>query len=159
VEAELGQIKNLMAKDEKFKFFLETPIISKTEKKTGVRAMLKKGGFSDVTINFFELLADNGRLDQTSKVVSNYSELLMASRGQVPVVVTSAKEIDAKTLQRLKDTLQKSSLVQQGQQINMSTKVNPTILGGLIIEVGDKTMDLSVSAKISKLNRTLQETV
>ena len=91
VEADLNSIKELMDRDAKFKFFLETPIISREAKKQGVKAAMAKGGFGKITSNFFETLADNGRLDQTPKIVTAYAQLLMAARGQVVVTVTSAK--------------------------------------------------------------------
>ncbi|KAI9029381.1 OSCP/delta subunit of ATPase [Hyaloraphidium curvatum] len=159
VEADLAAIKDLMDKDAKFRFFMETPIISREAKKAGVKAALGKGSYSKITANFFETLADNGRLDQTPKIVTAFSQLLLASRGQVQVTVTSAKELDSKTLGRIRDLLQKSNLLQANQKASVTSKVNPAILGGLIVEVGDKTIDLSVSSKISKLNRLLSEAI
>lgn len=91
VETDLNSIKELMDRDEKFKFFLETPIISREAKKQGVKVAMEKGGYSKITSNFFDTLADNGRLDQTPKIVAAYQQLLMAARGQVSVTVTSAK--------------------------------------------------------------------
>jgi F-type H+-transporting ATPase subunit O len=91
VEADLNAIKGLMDRDEKFKFFMETPIISREDKRAGVKSALSKGSYSKITSNFFDTLADNGRLDQTPKIVAAFSQLLMAARGQVAVNVTSAK--------------------------------------------------------------------
>lgn len=91
VESDLAAIKDLMDKDDKFRFFMETPIISREAKKAGVKATIGAGRYSKITSNFFETLADNGRLDQTPKIVTAFSQLLMAARGQVNVTVTSAK--------------------------------------------------------------------
>ncbi|KAJ3335459.1 ATP synthase subunit O, mitochondrial [Gonapodya sp. JEL0774] len=159
VERDLNRIKSLMQSDEKFKFFVETPIIPRDEKKGGLKEIFVKGGYSPVTQNFFDVLADNGRLDQTSKIFNSFEILLLASRGLVSCAVTSAKELDAATLRRVEAILTKSNLLEKGQRITVTSKVNPSILGGLVIEIGDKTIDLSVSSKIAKLNRLLTETI
>ncbi|KAJ3116404.1 ATP synthase subunit O, mitochondrial, partial [Phlyctochytrium bullatum] len=157
VESDIQRIKGAIAKDAGLQTFLETPILDRTAKKEGVTSLLSKGKYSEVTTNFFNLLAENGRLDHTSKIVGSFEQLLLAHRGEVPVVVTSAKELDAKLSRQVKDILQKSSLIEKNQKIIMSNKVDPSILGGLVIEIGDKTIDLSVSSKVSKLDRLLKE--
>ncbi|KAJ3105685.1 ATP synthase F0 subcomplex subunit OSCP atp5 [Phlyctochytrium planicorne] len=175
VETDIQKIKSALEKDQALQTFLEVPILDRNSKKEGVAALLSKGKYSDVTTNFFGLLAENGRLDHTTKIVSSFEQLLMAHRGEVPVVVTSAKvrlgmdrnsgllpmwtELDAKVGRQVRDILQKSSLIEKTQKITVTNKVDPTILGGLIIEIGDKTIDLSVSSKVTKLDRLLQEAV
>ncbi|KXS18643.1 F1 complex, OSCP/delta subunit of ATPase [Gonapodya prolifera JEL478] len=159
VERDLNRMKALLQTDEKFRFFVETPIIAREEKKAGIKDILTKGGYSAVTKNFFDVLADNGRLDQTIKIISSFETLLLASRGLVSCTVTSAKELDGATLRRVEAILTKSNLLEKGQKITVTSKINPSILGGLVIEIGDKTIDLSVSSKIAKLNRLLTETI
>ncbi|TPX37977.1 hypothetical protein SmJEL517_g00408 [Synchytrium microbalum] len=159
VESELKRIKSIVDKDANLKSFLETPIMDRIAKKEGVKSLLSQGSYSDITMNFFELLADNGRLDQTLKSISAFSQLMTAHRGEVAVTVTSAKDLDPKVTKQLKDVLTKSDMVEKNQKLIVTNKINPQILGGLIIEIGDKTIDLSVSSKISKLNRLLTEAI
>ncbi|KAJ3189556.1 ATP synthase subunit O, mitochondrial [Irineochytrium annulatum] len=159
VENDLKGLRSIIDRDPKIQSFLETPIMDRTAKKQGVDRMLSQGKYSEITQNFFSLLAENGRLDQTGKIMGAFHQILMAHRGEVPVVVTSAKELDAKLSRQLKDTLQRSSLVSGNQKLQLTSKIDPSILGGLIIEVGDKTIDLSVSSKVAKLDRLLKEQV
>ncbi|KAI8853132.1 OSCP/delta subunit of ATPase [Chytridium lagenaria] len=159
VEADIQKIKSVIQKDVTLQSFLETPIVGRTAKKDGVSSLLSKGKYSDITANFFSVLAENGRLDHTNKIVSSFEQLLLAHRGEIPVIVTSAKELDAKVTRQVRDILQKSSLIEKSQKINLTNKVDPSILGGLVIEVGDKTIDLSVSAKVTKLDRILKESI
>ncbi|TPX41260.1 hypothetical protein SeMB42_g05648 [Synchytrium endobioticum] len=159
VDAELRRIRLAVDKDASLKTMLYTPIIDRSAKKERVKNMMSQGSYSDITKNFFELLAENGRLDQTAKVIQSFHQLMMAHRGEVAVTVTSAKELDPRVTRQLKDTLAKSALVDKTQKLIVTNKINAEILGGLIIEVGDKTIDLSVSSKISKLNRLLSEAV
>jgi F-type H+-transporting ATPase subunit O len=62
-------------------------------------------------------------------------------------------------LKQLQNTLQKSPLVGSSKSVEIEAKVDPNILGGLVIETGDKTIDLSVSSKVAKLNRLLTQAI
>ncbi|KAJ3349123.1 hypothetical protein HDU83_000744 [Entophlyctis luteolus] len=159
VESELVKIGSVIGKDPRLQTFLETPIIDRTAKKTGVASILASGKYSELTTNFFQVLAENGRLDQTKKVISAFQTLMTAHRGEVGVVVTSAKELDTRVVRQLRDTLQKSNLVEKNQKLLITNKVDASIIGGLVIEIGDKTIDMSVSSKVAKLDRLLQEAI
>ncbi|KAI9352016.1 OSCP/delta subunit of ATPase [Obelidium mucronatum] len=159
VEAELTKIGAVIDKDSRLQSFLETPIIDRAAKKEGVSSILSAGRYSDLTANFFQVLAENGRLDQTKKVISSFQQLMAAHRGEVVVTVTSTKDLDARVVRQLKDILQKSNLIEKNQKLILTNKVDANIIGGLVIEVGDKTIDLSVSSKVAKLDRLLKETI
>ncbi|KAG0221573.1 hypothetical protein BGW41_006680, partial [Actinomortierella wolfii] len=156
VESDLKQVKAVVEKDAKLRAFLENPTINRNEKKDGVKKMLGAGKYSDLTKNFFDTLAENGRLYDTVKIINSYDTLMSAHRGEVQVTITSAKELDAKDINKIKGFLSKSSYVSPKQTLVVSNKVNPSILGGLVVEFGDKTIDLSVSSKVNKLNQLLQ---
>ncbi|KAG0222995.1 hypothetical protein BGW42_006175 [Actinomortierella wolfii] len=156
VESDLKQVKAVVEKDTKLRAFLENPTINRNEKKDGVKKMLGAGKYSDLTKNFFDTLAENGRLYDTVKIINSYDTLMSAHRGEVQVTITSAKELDAKDINKIKGFLSKSSYVSPKQTLVVSNKVNPSILGGLVVEFGDKTIDLSVSSKVNKLNQLLQ---
>jgi F-type H+-transporting ATPase subunit O len=91
IEADLKKIKAAVDKDPAMKTFLETPILDRAAKKYGVAKLLSGAKYNELTSNFFDLLAENGRLDQTNKIISSFSTLLTAHRGEVSVTVTSAK--------------------------------------------------------------------
>ncbi|KAI9205043.1 OSCP/delta subunit of ATPase [Polychytrium aggregatum] len=159
VEADLNRLRAILDKDAKLKSFLETPIANNTTKREGIKQLVSQSKFSETVANLLDLLAENGRLDHTSKIIDGYEQLMTAHRGQVTITITSAKELDARVTNTIKGHLQKSSILKAGQNANIVNKVNPQILGGLIIEFGDNTIDLSISSKITKLNRLLTETI
>ncbi|KAF9326036.1 ATP synthase F0 subcomplex subunit OSCP atp5 [Podila minutissima] len=159
VEADLQQVKRVVEKDTKLREFLENPTINRIEKKSGVQKMLGAGKYNELTKNFFDTLAENGRLYDTVKIINSYGSLMSAGRGEVQVTITSAKELDAKDVAKVKGFLAKSNFVTAKQTLIVSNKVNPAILGGLVVEFGDKTIDLSVSSKINKLNQLLHEAI
>lgn len=91
VEQDLKKIQMDFAKNKQLVDFLETPVVGKIDKIAGINKLLQGGKYSEVVLNFFNVLAENGRLDQTSKIINAFEQLLGAHRGEVTVVVTSAK--------------------------------------------------------------------
>ncbi|KAG0264449.1 ATP synthase F0 subcomplex subunit OSCP atp5 [Mortierella polycephala] len=156
VETDLKQVKRVVEKDTKLREFLENPTINRLEKKSGVQQMLSTGKYNDLTKNFFDALAENGRLYDTVKIINSYGSLMNAYRGEVQVTITSAKELEAKEINKVKGFLAKSAFVTSKQTLVVSNKIDPSILGGLVVEFGDQTIDLSVSSKVNKLNQLLQ---
>jgi F-type H+-transporting ATPase subunit O len=159
VEADLKLVKQLINSDVKVKTFLETPTISREMKKTGLTQIFGSKKYQPITINFFNLLAENGRLDQTFKIIQSYESLMMSSRNQVPVVITTATAMDKSIADKVKQVLLKKKLAGEGVEMLISNKIDSQIIGGMIIEIGDNTIDMSVSSKLSKLNSLLTQSV
>ncbi|GBC25099.1 ATP synthase subunit O, mitochondrial [Rhizophagus irregularis DAOM 181602=DAOM 197198] len=104
------------------------------------------------------ILAENGRLPVTTKIINSFQSLMVANRGEVPVTIITAKDLDPNILRRLEKSL--TNFLDQGQKLIVTNKVNPLILGGLVVEIGnDKTIDLSVSSKLAKLNKLLTDAI
>ncbi|CAG8956900.1 hypothetical protein HYFRA_00012355 [Hymenoscyphus fraxineus] len=148
-------------KDAKLADTLGAPTLT-LEDKSAVIAELQKrlGGHKDETVkNFLEALAENNRLAILKGVCEQFSVLMSASRGEVELTVTSATQLDHRTLSRLETAVAKSQYVGQGKKLKVTNKVNPDILGGLVVEIGDRTIDLSVSSKMAKMNKLLTDTL
>ncbi|KAI8583005.1 hypothetical protein K450DRAFT_225868 [Umbelopsis ramanniana AG] len=158
VEKELKQVSSVVAKDKSVQTLLENPTLNRSTKKQGVQQLMKSGKYSKITSNLFETLAENGRLAETQKVIAAYQELMSAHRNELNVVITSAKELDKATLNKVADALSKGT-VAEGKKLIITNKVKPAILGGLTVEFGDKTIDLSVASKVTKLNKLISENV
>jgi F-type H+-transporting ATPase subunit O len=67
--------------------------------------------------------------------------------------------LDNKSLNRLEAAVAKSAYVGAGKKLTVTNQVNPDIVGGLVVEIGDRTIDLSVSSKIAKMNKLLSDTL
>ncbi|CAO3634560.1 unnamed protein product [Cunninghamella echinulata] len=159
VEKDLKTFESAVAKNKSIESFLENPVISRKEKKEGIKSLLTKGGkVHNLTENFFETLAENGRLAETSKVIASYGELMSAHRNELPLVITSAKALDKASLNKIADSLTKSPLA-EGKKLIVSNKIKADILGGLLVEIGDKSIDLTVSTKLAKLNKLVTDSV
>lgn len=100
------------------------------------------------------MLAENGRLGDTAKIADKYGELMRAHRGEVMAVVTSADALTKAQLKSLEASF-KSTFLTGGETLIMETSVNPSILGGLQVQIGDKFMDLSLASKVNKMHKVL----
>ncbi|KAG8847215.1 ATP synthase F0 subcomplex subunit OSCP atp5 [Serendipita sp. 411] len=80
-------------------------------------------------------------------------------RGEANVVVTSASPLPKDIMTRLENSLKSSQAAQAAKTLKITNKVNPSVLGGIVVDFGDKTIDLSVASRVNKLNTLLQESV
>ena len=158
----LENLSNVFKKDPKLSEVLGAPTLSVSDKQQIVNELQKHIGTADkegVVKNFLDTLAQNNRLGALEGVVEKFGELMSAYRGEVELTVTSAAPLDNRTLSRLESAVSKSQYVQQGQKLKVVPKVNPEIKGGLIVEIGDRTIDLSVSSKMAKMNKLLKDSL
>ncbi|KAH8678054.1 putative oligomycin sensitivity conferring protein [Xylariales sp. PMI_506] len=158
----LSALNDLLAKDPKLSTILSTPTLSDADKSAIVAELQKSlgsAGSSETVKNFLSTLADYNRLSILQGVCNKFSELISASRGEVEMTVTSAQPLDNKTLGRLESAVAKSAYVGAGKKLKVTNEVNPDIVGGLVVEIGDRTIDLSVSSKIAKMNKLLTDTL
>ncbi|KAK7978296.1 hypothetical protein PG996_004341 [Apiospora saccharicola] len=155
----LSNLANLVEKDAKLATILSTPTLSDSDKSAIVTELQKTAGSSETVKNFLDTLAHYNRLSILKGVSEKFAQLMAASRGEVEMTVRSATQLDSRTLSRLETAVAKSQYVGQGKKIKLTNEVNPDIVGGLIVEIGDRTIDLSVSSKIAKMNKLLSDTL
>lgn len=175
-------------KDAGLQTILSAPTLSPEDKQQIVAELQKTTGSTDKTVQqFLETLAANNRLSILEGVSEKFGTLMSAARGEVEMTITSASPLDAKVVRQLENAVSKSSFVGQGKKLKVVPKVcthawemrgcrnpkardivlltlrarqvNPEIRGGLVVEIGDRTIDLSVSAKIAKMNKLLQDSL
>merc|ERR1711977_82560 len=159
VETDLQSIKSIIASTPEVSTFLANPTLGSAEKAAGLKSLVGKlgGSTSDLTKNFLNVLAENGRLYETEKVVAGFEDIMAAYRGELTVTITSASELDKATL----STLEKSSkIAKEYKSIKINNKVQSEVLGGLVVDFGDdKTVDLSVKSRVQKLESLISQSL
>ncbi|KAL1860590.1 ATP synthase F0 subcomplex subunit OSCP atp5 [Diaporthe australafricana] len=155
----LNKLGGLVSQDAKLATILEAPTLTPADKSAIIAELEKTAGTSPTVKNFLQTLAENNRLSLLGGVCTKFGELMSASRGEVEMTVTSATPLDNRTLNRLETAVSKSAYVGQGKKLKVTNEVNADILGGLVVEIGDRTIDLSVSSKIAKMNKLLTDTL
>ncbi|TPX13183.1 uncharacterized protein E0L32_006383 [Thyridium curvatum] len=156
----LASLGDIVSKDAKLSTILSAPTLTADDKSAIIAELQKSAGAQGETVkNFLATLAENNRLGLLEGVCAKFGELMSASRGEVEMTVTSAQALDNKTLNRLETAVAKSPYVGQGKKLKVTNEVNPEILGGLVVNIGDRTIDLSVSSKLAKMNKLLTDSL
>jgi len=158
VAAELDKVIGLKEADEKFSAFLDDPTIPVEKKIDGLKEVFEADKFTDITKNFFFVMAENGRLAELPMVAEQYQELVYASRGEVLVTVTSAIPLSPAQENECKKVLTEKVL-KKGEKLVLDVKIDRKILGGLIFDIGEKHIDMSIEARIRKIENLLREAV
>lgn len=109
----------------------------------------------EITKNFLCVMAENGRLKQSKKIYECLEEYVMAKNGEVKATVTSAHPMTPEQLGQLTATL--SSFVSEGESLKIETKVDPRIVGGFTVAMGEKYYDLSLLTRIRQVEQELRK--
>ncbi|XP_033488521.1 ATP synthase peripheral stalk subunit OSCP, mitochondrial [Epinephelus lanceolatus] len=155
VEQELGKL-SAMIKDPKMSSIVMNPHIKRSLKQKTFHDALAKVKVSPIIVNLINVLADNGRLPLTGDVITAFGKMMSAQRGEVVCSVTTAQPLDEANLADLKVALK--GFLQKGESIKLETKSDASILGGMIVSIGDKYVDMSTKTKIQKLTKLIRET-
>ncbi|EMF17679.1 putative oligomycin sensitivity conferring protein [Sphaerulina musiva SO2202] len=162
VSKALESLSATFKKEPKLQQILASPTLTVDDKKQIIAELQKGISVQDKTntvSGFLNTLAENNRLSVLEGVTEKFAQLMSASRGEVELNITSAAPLDNKVIKQLEAAVSKSQYVGANKKVKVVAKVNPDIRGGLVVEIGDRTIDLSVSSKMHKMNRLLQETL
>ncbi|KAK1925579.1 OSCP/delta subunit of ATPase [Papiliotrema laurentii] len=143
--------------DDKIRQFINNPTLSANERATALQGIVPQGS-SPILLNLLTVLSENGRLASAPKVFADFNSLIAAYRGELEVVVTSAEPLDSKSLSRVEKAL-KGTQAAEGKTLRITNRVNPAVIGGLMVDLGDKTIDLSASSKVNRFNAALTQGV
>ncbi|XP_008787944.2 ATP synthase subunit O, mitochondrial [Phoenix dactylifera] len=157
VESEILDIVEASKKSPLFSQFIKDLSVPRGTRVKAVKEVFSEAGFSDVTNNFLAVLADNGRLRNIERISKRFAELAMAHRGEVKVIVTTVIPLPAEEEKELKQTLQ--DILGQGKTVKVEQKINPSILGGLVIEFGQKVFDMSIKTRAKQMEKFLREPI
>jgi len=157
VEKDLKEISTLIKKKGPFTDFLLNPSVKRGEKKTLLISALAGTKASKLTSNLVGLLAENGRLNKLDGITNAYATIMASHRGEVVCEVTTAKPLDGPLKTELETALK--SFLKAGQTIQIKTSVDPSIIGGMVVSIGDKYVDMSTAAKIKKYTTLIQTAI
>ncbi|ORY80845.1 OSCP/delta subunit of ATPase [Protomyces lactucae-debilis] len=159
VTAALQKLTTTLQSDKKVAMLIGNPTLSQQDKKIIVEVLSKAAGGDKAVGNLLSVMADNNRLGMLPQIAEAYNQLISAGKGEVEVTITSAAQLDSKVIKQLETSIGKSKFAGQGKKLKVQNKVKPEILGGLVVEIGDRTIDLSVQNKITKLNKMLTDAI
>ena len=151
VKEQLGQFADALAADRQVAIFFFSPYFSVEEKKDGLHRAVE--GAEPIFLNFLEALIERHRVPAIYRIRTNFEALYDKVNKHLPVELTSAVELDAK----LVESLGRQIGEQTGNKIELSSKVDPEILGGIVLRVGNFILDASIRTRLEQLRREVAQ--
>ncbi|XP_049872606.1 ATP synthase subunit O, mitochondrial [Pectinophora gossypiella] len=148
VEKELTQFQQSIKSDAKLKEFIINPTLKRNLKAEALKHLATKTSMSATTSNLLGILAENGRLNKLEAVINAYKIMMSAHRGEVTCEVITATPLDAEQKKSLEAALKK--FLKGNEQLQLTATVDPSIIGGMVVSIGDKFVDMSVASKVKK---------
>ena len=152
VEAELNTFQSLLDSSEDLRRLVRSPVFSAKDQAKALAAVLAKTGIGGLTANFLGLVARNRRLFAAADIVKAFRALAARSRGETPAEVTSAVALNDEQVALLKETLKATV----GKDVQLATRVDPNLLGGLVVKIGSRMVDSSLRTRLSGLKVALK---
>lgn len=153
VEAELRSIGSLIEGSEDLRRLVQSPVFSAEDQERAVGAVADRAGIRGLTGNFLRLVAKNRRLFALPGIITAFSNMAARQRGEVTAEVTSAHRLTDAQVADLKAAL-KDKL---GKDVTLQMRVNPALLGGLIVRVGSRMIDTSLRTRLMSIKTQLKE--
>ena len=132
---------------------ISSPIYTRDQQSAAIAALSQRMGFSPVLANTLQLMARNRRLFVLPQLVRQLQALIAEERGEVTADVTSAVALTDDQQARLRDTLAQKS----GKIVKLNTRVDESLIGGMIVKLGSQMIDSSIRSKLASLQNVLKE--
>jgi F-type H+-transporting ATPase subunit delta len=147
VHDELGQFADELAQNRDLQVFLFSPYFSSEEKKDGIGKIVDEA--DEHFVRFLELLAERHRMPVLMRIRRAFEELYAEERKLLPVTITSAVELDEGMVSKIGERIEE----QTGKTIELTVSVDPDVLGGLSMQVGNLIMDATIRARLERLRK------
>lgn len=154
VGKEIAELSGLLAQSPELKAFVSEPGMPAARRSAGLKSVLDKMGASDVTKRFMNVVVENKRTADLEGMLSKFADIVAQQKGQVKASVTTAKAMSKTELDTVKSGLKK--LLKQGETLVLEEKVDPSIISGIVIDMGGKHVDMSVQTRVKKLQQIIR---
>jgi F-type H+-transporting ATPase subunit delta len=152
VAEDLRNLRNLIAGSPDLRRFLRSPLIGRQAQTKAMQAVLEAAKTGDLVRRFVGVVGGHRRLFALPGMIDAFLRQLAKRRGEVTVHVSSARALSAEQSAQLTDTLKRAV----GHKINIESKVEPELIGGLVVRVGSRMVDTSIRTQLQKLRRALR---
>ena len=153
VKADLDKFAALLAESEDQKSLVRSPVFAAEAQLKALSAVLDRAGISGISANFLNVLTANRRLFAVADVVRAFNALVAKFKGEASADVTVAEALSDKNLDALKTALKSVT----GKDVALNVKIDPSIIGGLIVKLGSRMVDSSLRTKLHALKHAMKE--
>jgi F-type H+-transporting ATPase subunit delta len=154
VAAALGRLDAMIAQSPDLQRLVRSPVFSAADQTKALNALLARAEISGVAANFVRLVAQKRRLFALRDMIRGYSALYDAARGVTRAEVTSASPLSDDQIAALKDQLRGTA---GGKDVDLAVKVDPAIIGGLVVKLGSRMVDGSLRTKLNAIRTIMKE--
>lgn len=152
---ELGRFSAVFRENKSLEEFLANPIFAQPDKKAVVESVLEKIRISPLTANFLKLLADKHRIEILPDIERCYRELMDNALKKARVTVKTAFPLSGELSRRLQSGLEELT----GREVEMTVLEEPSLIGGIVVRVGDTLYDGSIRAQLNNIRNLLGEEI
>ena len=153
VVKDMDGVAELVSANQDMRMLVESPAITWAEQTKAVTAVLEKGGADALTVKFVGTVASNGRLHALSRIISAFLAEHARRRGEVSAEVISAVEMDDARRARVEQAVSKLA---GSDKLSLSMRVDPSLIGGLVVRIGSRMIDTSIRTKLNRLETAMK---
>jgi F-type H+-transporting ATPase subunit delta len=152
VAADLNALQKMIADSADLRSMMNSPLLDRAEQTKATVAIVKAAGFNELTQKFAGLIAQNRRLFAMPAIIRAFLKLLAARRGEMTAEVTAARQLTSDQQAAVAEAIRKAV----GSKVSIDLKVDPSLLGGLVVRVGSRMIDSSLKTKLQKLQLAMK---
>ncbi len=153
VAADLGTLGAAIDGSDDLREFLKSPVYGRDDQANAIAAIAKKADLNGLTSNFLALVAKNRRLFALEDMIKAFDALAALHRGEVFAEAVSATELNNDQTKALRHEIE----AMVGKAVKLETRVDPELLGGLVVKIGSKMIDASLKTKLNRLKTVMKE--
>ena len=153
VKSELDRFDALAAESPDLMRLVRSPVYSADEQLQALSAVLERAGIGGLAANFLKLVVANRRLFAVRDMIKAFRDLVAKHKGEVTAEVTVAEQLKSKHV----DTLRAALKSVTGKDVDLDIKVDPAIIGGLVVKLGSRMVDSSLRTKLNAIKHAMKE--
>ena len=153
VKTDLDQFDAMLNDSADLKRLVRSPVFSAEAQSRAIAAVLDRAGITGISANFLKVLTANRRLFTVADVIRAFRALVAKFKGEATADVTVAEALSDKNLDALKTALKSVS----GKDVILNVKVDPSIIGGLVVKLGSRMVDSSLRTKLNSIKHAMKE--
>ena len=153
VKSELDRFDALVAGSPDLMRLVRSPVYSADEQLQALSAVLERAGIGGLAANFLKLVVANRRLFAVRDMIKAFRDLVAKHKGEVTAEVTVAEQLKSKHV----DTLRAALKSVTGKDVDLDIKVDPAIIGGLVVKLGSRMVDSSLRTKLNAIKHAMKE--
>lgn len=152
VTRSLDSLDQALAESSDFAALVSSPLVSRADAAKAIAALTGPLAIDPTTANFLNVLARNGRLGELKSIIRLVRQLAAGHRGETTAEVTSARALDDRQVAELKSKLK----ARVGRDVAIDARVDPSLLGGIVVRLGSQMIDASIKTKLNTLANAMK---